>query len=264
MSRSYSGGMGRSGACRTPRRLAVAAGIVALALSASAAAAHEPIRFDIHRATPGVRLEIVELGPLTANSTAARFRLHAFGLPRDTVFAVWVKEFGHYFHEVASGIHVDSAGVLVSSERSEAGRPMRLDEMTFEPGPYPAGAAWEVALVSTDRTVTAFAKVIPRPITARDGRCTVSLELATRHGDRFIAAGSGFLPDEDLIVESEYSGRTTHKALQASTEGRLPEDFLLHEGKIDDADHHARYTVKGQSCKVVLEYEWGESALDRR
>src|SRR4030095_9226369 len=148
--------------------------------------AHEPILLDTSRATPGLHLELSELPSTEIPASATtRYRLRASGLPRGVVFGVWTKDFGHSFHEVAAEFWMDESGVIVSSELvGTSGRPRRLDEMGFEPGPYPRGAVWEVALVSADRTLTAFAKVIPRPIIAQDGPCTVALELVSLRGQR--------------------------------------------------------------------------------
>src|SRR5262249_42006794 len=158
-------------------------------------------------ATPGLRLDLIELPAITTTDSAtARYRIRVSGLPRGVVFGVWTKNFGHSFHEVATGFQMDASGVVVSSDLDGTGRPRQLDEIVLDPGPsYPRGAIWEVALASVDLTLTAFATVIPRPITARDGPCTVSLELVTRRGDRFVATGSGFPPDEDVVIELWYA-----------------------------------------------------------
>ena len=132
----------------------------------------------------------------------------------------------------------------------------------LEPGPYPRGAAWEVALVSADRAFRAFAKVIPYPITARDGPCTVSLELVSHRGERFVASGAGFAPGTDVLTELRYAGRVIQKQRQISPEGLLPPDILSHGAS--SLDHSARYAVKGPTCEVVVGYEWGEPALSRR
>jgi hypothetical protein len=134
--------------------------------------------------------------------------------------------------------------------------------MVLEPGPYPQGAAWEVALVSADRALRAFAKVIPHPITARDGPCTISLELISHRGDRFMASGAGFVPGEEVLTESRYAGRVMQKRQRISPEGLLPPDVGSHGAS--NAEHSARYAAKGHSCDVVAEYEWGEPALSRR
>ena len=133
--------------------------------------------------------------------------------------------------------------------------------MVFEPGPSPQGAVWEVALVSADRTVSAFARVIPRPITARDGPCTVMLELVSRRGDRFLASGAGFAPGDDVTIESGHSGRVMQKRQRVSADGRLPPDVIAHAAT--GTDRTARYTVKGRSCEVAVEYTWGEATLSR-
>jgi hypothetical protein len=220
--------------------------------------AHEPIVLDARRATPGLRLELTEL-PRTADSAVPRYRMYTVGLPRGVIFGVWTKDFGHSFHELASGFQVDEFGNLVSSK---TGRPQRLEEMSFEAGPYPRGAIWEVALVSVDRALTAFAKVIPYPITARDGPCTLSLELVTQRGERFVASGAGFPPGEEVITQSQYSESIIQKRRRISPEGLLPPDVVSHAAI--GSDRSARYTIIARSCQVVVDYEWGEAALVRR
>lgn len=230
-------------------------------LWASAISAHEPIQLDAHRATAGLRLELREVPPTTDPATV-RYRLQAAGLPAGTSFGVWAKHFGHPFHEVTSGFRVDESGNAIASELDEAGRPRRLDELTFEPGQYPRGAVWEVALVSADQTLKAFAKVIPHPLTARDGPCTVSLELVSHRGKRFLVSGAGFAPGEDVSTESRFAGRVIQKRRRISPEGLLLPEVISHEDA-SSTDYNARYTVEGRSCTVAVEYEWGEPALGR-
>ena len=155
---------------------------------------------------------------------------------------------------------MDDGGKLVSI-RDGDGRPRYLDEIVFEPGPYFRGAIWEVALVSQDRTITSFTQVIPRPMVARDGPCVVSLELVSHRGERFLATGGGFVPGDHVVVESRYAGRVNQKRRQVSAEGLLPPDVISHVAP--GSDRSARYSVKGRSCEVTLEYEWGKSALRR-
>jgi len=131
--------------------------------------------------------------------------------------------------------------------------------MVLEPGPYPRGAGWEVALVSADRALRAFAKVIPHPMTARDGPCTISLELISHRGDRFLASGAGFTPEEEVLIEARYAGRVMQKRLHISSEGLLPPEIVSHGAS--NADRSARYAVTGHACAVAVEYEWGEPAL---
>jgi hypothetical protein len=233
---------------------------VFLLLYAVTTSAHEPIVLDARRATPGLRLELSEL-PSTTTPAIRRYRLQAFGLPRGILFDVWTKDFGHSFHEVAAGFQVDESGNVVTRKAGGTSQPQRLDEITFEPGPYPRGAVWEVALVSADQTLKAFAKVIPYPLTAHDGSCTVALELVSHRGERFLASGTGFASGEEVIIESRYADQAIQKRRRILPEGLLPPEVVSHVAS--STDHSARYAVKGRLCDVAVEYEWGEPALSR-
>jgi hypothetical protein len=217
------------------------------------------VLLDARRASPGIQIELVEI-PASQASTPVRYRLHATGIPRDVTFNVWTKEFGAAFQQILTGFRLDETGVLVGPDGS--GRRQQLDRVTLEPGPYPLGAAWEVGLVSDDRTVAAFARAIPRPIAAQVGGCAVSLELVSRRGDRFIASGSGFAPGDEVTVEAQDSGRVVQKRQRVGADGWLPPDVISH--RADDSNHQVRYVVRGRGCEVVVGYRWGEQALIRR
>lgn len=232
--------------------------VVLLSVFSSPASAHDPFILDARRAVPGsIRLDLVELS--TTPAMSKRYKLQASGVPRGVIFGVFTKDFAHSFHEAASSFQVDESGNLVSG--GDHGR-QRLDDMVFEPGPYPRGAAWEIALVSADRALRAFAKVIPHPISAQNGSCAVGLELVSHRGDRFVASGAGFAPDEDVSTESRYSGRVIQKQRRISPEGLLLPETLSHGAK--GSERRASFSVRSRSCNVVVDYDWGEPALIRR
>ena len=226
----------------------------------SSASAHDLYIFDSRRATPGPSIELIELPPSTgAIDKKYRVKVGA-GLPRGVVFGVYTKPFDHAFHEAESGFQLDESGDLVSSDPS--GRVRRLEDVVFGPGPYPPGAAWELALVSSDRTIRLFTKAIPYPIVASNGPCIVSLELVSDRGDRFTTSGAGFPPGDEVVTELRYSGRLIQRQQRASPEGRLTPELIAHRDI--SADRTARYTVKARSCEVSIDYDWGEPALHRR
>jgi hypothetical protein len=88
------------------------------------------------------------------------------------------------------------------------------------------------------------------------------LELVSHRGSHFVATGAGFAPRDEVIIESQYSGQVIEKRQRISSEGLLPLNVLAHQAI--GADRNARYTVKARSCKVAVDYEWGERALVRR
>jgi hypothetical protein len=230
-----------------------------LCLFTTSAFAHDEFILDSRRPTPNnVQLKLKEM-PGLARSGNRSYRLQAIGLPDEIKFGIYTRDFAHPFKNVMSGLHVDKNGNVISND---AGNVQRLDEIVFEPGPYPRGAAWELALVSADRSIRAFAKVFPQPIAARDNTCSVILELVSQRGDRFVATGEGFATGEELIAESRYAGRVIRKRLQVSAEGLMPAHILTHGST--GPDRRARYTVRAHSCEITVDYEWGEPALIRR
>jgi hypothetical protein len=229
--------------------------------SASQATAHDENTLDPHNATPGLHLELKEL-PRTSTSASLKYRLHAIGFPRGVVFNLWAEDFGRLFHLVGSAFQVDESGNVLSSKLSGPSREGKSTQITLGPGPYPRGVAWQVALVSFDNALRAFTAVIPHPIIARKGPCMVQLELVSYRGDNFVATGSGFASGDEVSTELRYAGSVIEKRAQISAEGKLPPQVLLHAST--GADRRARYTVTGRSCKVAIDYAWGEPALSRR
>jgi hypothetical protein len=236
-------------------------GWVALFLlwSAVVAARHSSALLDPSRASPGIHLELVEL-PSGASPGAKKYRLRAEGLARGFTYDVWTRNFGQPFTQALSGFRLNEAGDLVSTD--SLGRPRRLEDIALDPGPYPNGAVWMVALASDDHKLSAFTKVIPHPIAARDGNCSVSLELISLHGNRFLSTGTGFAPGTEVDIELRSVGRVTHRKQRVSAEGRLPQDVVMHGGV--DTDTTAQFAVKSPFCQPAVQYEWGEAALKRR
>jgi hypothetical protein len=216
-------------------RVALAA--LALAGATAADARHSGTALDPRHATPGLSLELIEAAR-GATGDSVKYRLRVKGLPQDETFGVWTKSFGRDFSEVV---------------------PELRDGIELDLGPYPRGAAWWVAIASPDQKTTAFARVVPYPIAARDGSCSLSLELISLNGNRFIAVGDGFPAGEQVEIETRASGTVTRKRQRVPADGRLPLDVVEH-GTLA-ADTVARYSVKARTCAPAVEYRWGESAV---
>lgn len=221
---------------------------------------HVPVLLDSRHATPGLRIDLRRLGQAD-NSTEPKYQIRAFGFPKGVKLLLWAKEFDHSFHQLASVFRVDNSGNVLEANPSVAKQPSKLDEISFEPGPYPRGAIWEIALISIDRKLQAFTKVIPYPISFRDGSCEIDLQLASHRGEKFIAFGRGFPPGEEVNMGLRYAGRVIEKRVRTSADGSLPSQVLLHASV--NTDLQAQYTVKARTCEVRADYAWGEAALRR-
>lgn len=233
--------------------------LLLLLWSTAVAARHGSASLDPSRATPGIRLELVEL-PSLAPRGAKKYSLRVEGLPRDVTYDIWTRDHGQQFKQVLSGFRSNRKGDLVSTD--DSGRTQRFEEITLEPGPYANGAVWMAAIASEDHKLSAFAQVIPYPITARDGPCMISLELISLHGNRFLATGAGFPPGTEVDIEQRADGRLTNRKQRVPADGRLPPDVLSHGGVGSDLTAH--YAVKSSSCRPAVRYEWGVAALKRR
>jgi len=241
----------------TTRRALALAFVLLCVWAGPVAARHGGVVIDARRATPGISLTLIEKAGSGGRTT---YGLMTKGVPRGVMFGVWTKEFGQSFQQVAAGYRVNEAGVVEALD--DAGRGHPIEELVLDPGAYPRGAVWEVALVSADLGISAFARVVPRPIAAHQGPCDVSLELVSRRGEQFLAAGRGFSPGESVVVEVQQASAATSKRVRALGDGRLPPDVITHGAPV--ADTHARYVVKGRACEVAVDYAWGEAALSRR
>jgi hypothetical protein len=231
--------------------------LLVLGTPATVPARHGGVLLDARRATPGIQLELIEIPP-TSPGGAVRYRLRASGVPRDVTLGIWTKDFGAPFQRVLTGFRADEKGVL----RAGDGRPESLDQVVLEPGPYVPGAAWEVSLASDDGTVSAFAKVFPRPLATRSGSCAISLELISRRGDRFMASATGFTPSEEVSIEVQDAAGIAHRRVRVGEDGGLPADVVFHRPAT--TDHRARYEARGRACAAAITYEWGQAALVRR
>jgi hypothetical protein len=86
---------------------------------------------------------------------------------------------------------------------------------------YSKGQPFDVALVSTDETIKAYAKVIPFPIEAEEGRCRLWVELASPKADGFLIQGEGFEPDEEVTTTSRSNGEVLEGTHKVPPDGKL-------------------------------------------
>jgi len=88
----------------------------------------------------------------------------------------------------------------------------------------PVRAAWEVALVSSDREVRIFAKTIPYPITAMTVRASFLAARVVRRRPVH-RVGLGLPAGEEVATELSYAGRRIQKQIRTSADGtfrRIP------------------------------------------
>ncbi len=221
-------------------------------------------------ATPGVRLSLEETGRVMDPTTGtARFtyKLLGKGFPSKKSFTLWGTPFDTdpdqrvpfpigFMGEFS--IDPDSLEALTSNLGG------RLDRATFYVKDFLKGQPYELALISEDLAVKAFAKVIPLPLEARgEGQCRLWLELVNLAGLGYDVYGEGFEPFEEIDIGLQAEGAApSGKTLKASKDGTFT--MPLRPGVIGQDGGKAIITARGKFCQLTVRYQWGSLALQHQ
>jgi hypothetical protein len=117
----------------------------------------------------------------------------------------------------------------------------------------------EYALISTDQTMRAFARVVLFPIEARDGQCLLSVQLGSRGGDLFLVMGEGFEPEGEVATESQSEGEVVKGRSRPSPDGKFA--TVVASAVVGRRSGRASFTASGKGCSPTVDYEWGPAAL---
>lgn len=188
------------------------------------------------------------------------------GLPREVPLTFWMRQLEGPASWLATGYMLDSSGAVVCADSAQhaalattAGTgwcPAPLDKFELTVGKAGQGEPFAYAVSTIDGRHSAFAVVIPRPVTATIAGCgTLDLQLLTRDGRAVRILGSGFPPSSVLRTESK-RGRETHpNEVTTDSTGRFL--AVVHGA---GRGGEATYTVRTDRCEVVLPYRWGRAA----
>ena len=123
-------------------------------------------------------------------------------------------------------------------------------------GGFTKGEAVNAALVSSDRSYKAFARLIPFSLEARQGRCRLWLELLNSENNLFVAQAEGFQPGERVRWISQSDGEIVENEKVATSRGELGTDILAVATVADE--RRANIQIIAESCSLRLDYEWGK------
>ena len=204
--------------------------------------------------TPGAVLTLQELGRGTKDGKqVVQYRLVGSGFPQGKSYKVWFRNVGASPSAWKLDFYVDNSGELIGNDGPA------LAAITLNAAHFAKGEPLEAMVISTDQTVKAFAKAIPFPIEAKEGRCRLWLELASRKGGLFMVFAEGFEPEEEVATVSRSNGEVLQQKIKASGDGKLPPIGLLPAAV--SRQYAANYTVISKSCNLTVLYEWGPPAL---
>jgi hypothetical protein len=198
------------------------------------------------RVTSGARLDFISEGQVvTGGTTGAGYSVAAVGLPRDRTYRLWLKSLSIPTPKELTDATIDDSGYVAAG-----GKPIQL---SF--GSPAKGEAFEIALMTADKTSGAIGKVIPFPLESRQGHYRLWVEVLSKEKTVFAIYGEGFEPDEETIDVSASEGEVLRCNSKADDSGRLT--ILNLPSVVGKASGQATYTVIGKYGEVSVSYRWG-------
>jgi len=187
--------------------------------------------------------------------TVVTYNLFASGLPKDQHYVLWVLNVGSDPQAVTDA-YLNSEGkvvnVLADPSHNVAEDP--IDAKIFGG----KGEPIQFALISDTEQLRAFAQVVPFPVEQNAGPCHLSLIETGPYYVGVLIRLTGFQPEEDLTFEQHSGDEGGQSRAKADHQGSYNAAVLpFVKGK---KTGKARFLVTAKSCKIGVEFPWGEGS----
>jgi hypothetical protein len=199
--------------------------------------------------TPGMSLSAVERSRGKEHGIeGVRYALRTEGFPKDHLYALYGRWMNGQSAEVTKGARIDETGLL----HGPGGDEISLWLAQMFPGEYAT-----FALVSEDRSATAFVEITPFPIQAEGkGGCRLFVRPMEPGGQVFLITGSGFKAGRTLKTLSSSVNESARGTVDGRPDGSVKEVILPavvgHEGG------PASFEASDGDCTVRVDYKWGD------
>ena len=206
--------------------------------------------------SPGAKLTYQEIGQTTIQGrTVVTYNLFASGLPKGQHYVLCSLNVGSDPRAVADA-YLNGDGkvvnVLGDPDHHVAEDPINVKVFGGKGEPI------QVALVSDDAHLRAFAQIVPFPIEQTAGPCHLSVVETAPYYFGVLIRVTGFQPEEELTIETRSGKEGAQSKAKADTQGSYNAGLLpFVKGK---RSGKASFVVKGQSCKIGIEFPWGDGS----
>jgi hypothetical protein len=206
--------------------------------------------------TAGAKLTLREIERNHLNGrTVVTYSLFVSGLPHDSHYTLWTRLVGRDPQPAADAL-LDNEG-RVASQLADPGRHITEDPINLKVFAG-KGEPKEFALISEDGKFRASAKVVPFPMESFEGSCHLSAVMTSENYYGVSIRIVGFQPSEDLLVETRSETEQGQSKAKASDQGTYDSLLLpLVKGK---RSGRVRFNVTAKSCRVGVEFPWGEGS----
>jgi len=212
--------------------------------------------------SPGVELTLKEISrSRTTDRTLVKYELYATGFPKDAVYTIYEVKISGTFSKFLTGVTLDPSGRAICAGRkgtcSGSGLNSPIDLVFFAGKAEPK----RLALVSDDDAhLKGFLAVIPFPNSTTDKACRLESVIGTPKGELTYLQGTGFEPNEELVVDGESYGEKNHGVAKAEADGSYFAAIL--PGILGKTSGSTIYKVKGKNCAPELTFSWGTYQLE--
>jgi hypothetical protein len=206
--------------------------------------------------SPGAKLTYKETArQFMGDRTVVTYNLFATGLSADGQYVLWSLGLGSNPQPVADAyLNKDGkvVNVLADPQRHISEDPIDLKLFGSK------GELFRFAVISADGSLRAFTQIVPFPMEKASGPCHLSaIEIAPSYAGVLIVV-TGLQPNEALTTDQQSENEGGEGKGTANAEGIynaavLPFVKAKKSGK-------ARFNVTAQSCKVGIEFSWGEGS----
>jgi len=166
-----------------------------------------------------------------------------------------------------SGYLVDDSGNVgcskqQSGDAEEAKRwcQSTLDETKMAAAGFQRGQVFRVGVISADGEQKAFVETIPFPIEIEENGCRLHAERLSENADSWFIVGDGFKPGDSIHYSIKGPGNTQEGDAKLSDKGGLA--FMIKPPSSGTLSGSATVKVEASTCKPVLRFKWGTSAIE--
>jgi hypothetical protein len=202
------------------------------------------------------KLSYKEIGRATIQGrTVITYNLFASGLSKDQHYVLCVLNVGSDPKAVADA-YLNSDGkvvnVLADAAHHVAEDPINAKVFGGKGEPI------QFALISDDDKSRAFTQIVPFPWEETAGPCHLSLIETGPYYFGVLIRLTGFQPDEELSTEQQSENEGGQSKAKTDAQGTYNTALLpFVKGK---RSGKARFVVSGKSCKIGIEFPWGEGS----
>jgi hypothetical protein len=206
-------------------------------------------------ATPGTKLNFVKVGTGTSpdGKPTTIYLPIAVGLPNDKSYYLWYKALRQNSPAQLSPLEmsIGEKGYVIPSGKIN---PMSISCYSFS-----KGEARVFALMTADKSIIAYGKVILYPIQAQQSKSRIWVELLSTTGTLFAVYGDGFQPNEELQVTSNSTGEIAKFKIIVDVDGKFTN--MLLPAVVGKQSGSVTYTVVGIAGTLIVSFDWGPPAL---